>query len=238
MVATAGLAIGFLLFAEFDETTWKIIGTTALLSGFSLLGLPGATLLDQGRAQVVGAINLLLAAGGLLFALVLLWTESDRGWKLLVFLVAFTGAAAQASGTTARRRADDPPLVRIAYVAGLAVVAVVASLTSIAAWQEIERAGYYRILGALVVADLLTVLLQPILRRTARPGRPAPAKGDPYAFACTLDVLPLDLPVWATRGENHTIECRIPARDFASAVAKAISALEQTGGKVLKIERL
>jgi hypothetical protein len=238
MLATAGLAIGFLLFAEFDDTTWKIIGTTALLSGFSLLGLPGATLLDQGRAQVLGAINLLLAGAGLVLALTLLWTESDSGWKPLVFVVAFTGAAAQASGTTARRRADDPPVVRIVYLAGLGGAVLVASLISIAAWQEIERAGFYRILGALAVADLLTVLLQPILRRTARPGRPPPAKGDPFAFTCTLDVRPVELPSWATRREDHTVECRVPARDFASAVATAISDLERTGGKVLKIERL
>jgi hypothetical protein len=238
MLATAGLAIGFLLFAEFDETTWKIIATTALLSGFSLLGLPGATLLDQGRAKALGLANLLLAGAGLVLALTLLWTESDDGWKFLVFLVAFAGAAAQASGTTARRRADDPPVVRIVYLAGLVGAALVASLITIAAWQEIERAGFYRILGALAVADLLTVLLQPILRRTARRDRPPPAKGDLYAFTCTLDVRPVDLPAWATRREDHTIECRIPARDFASAVATAIADLEKTGGKVLKIERL
>jgi hypothetical protein len=238
MLATAGLAIGFLLLAEFDETTWKVIGTTALLSGFSLLGLPGATLLDQGRAQVLGLANLILAAAGLVLALTLLWTESDHGWKLLVFLVAFTGAAAQASGTTARSRADDPPIVRIVYLAGLAGAVLVASLISIAAWQEVDRAGFYRILGALAVADLLTVLLQPILRRTGRRDRPPPAKGDPYAFTCTLDVRPIDLPAWATRREDHTIECRIPARDFASAVATAIADLEKTGGKVLRIERL
>jgi hypothetical protein len=238
MVATAALAIGFLLFAEFDETTWKVIGTTALLSAFSLLGLPGAALLDQGRAAALGLANLVLAAAGLVHALTLLWTESDRGWKLLIFVVAFTGAAAQASGTTARRRADDPPIVGIVYLAGLAGAVLVASLISIAAWQEIERAGYYRILGALAVADLLTVVLQPILRRTARAGRPAPARGDPHAFACTLDMRPVDLPAWATRREDNTVECRVPARDFASAVATAITALEKTGGKVLRIERL
>jgi len=50
LVATAALAIGFLLLAEFNDRAWKVIRTTALLSGFSLLGLPGAALLDQGRA--------------------------------------------------------------------------------------------------------------------------------------------------------------------------------------------
>jgi hypothetical protein len=52
-----------------------VIGTTALLSGFSLLGLPGAALLDQGRAVALGWANLLLAAVGLTYSLVLLWSE-------------------------------------------------------------------------------------------------------------------------------------------------------------------
>lgn len=237
LLATAGLAIGFLLLADFNDRTWKVIGTTAILSGFSLLGLPGAALLDQGRAVALGWANLLLAAAGLTYSLALLWTESDHGWQLLVLIVAFTGATAQASGTTARRRADDPSSVRNLYLAGLIGAVVLASLISIAAWQQIEDEGYYRIVGALAVADLLAVLLQPILRRTARADRPAPAKGDPQAFTCTLDVRPVELPAWARRGEDNTVECRVPARDFASAVATAIRALERSGGKVLKIER-
>jgi hypothetical protein len=214
-----------------------VIGTTALLSGFSLLGLPGAALLDQGRAIALGWASLILAAAGLTYSLALLWAESDRGWQLLVAIVAFAGAAAQASGTTARRRADDPRSVNVLYLTGLAGAVILASLISIAAWQEIERASYYRILGALAVADLLVVLLQPILRRTVRPDRPAPAEGEAHAFTCTLDVRPIELPSWAARREDNTVDCRIAARDFASAVATAITAFERSGGRVLKIER-
>ncbi len=37
LTATALLAIGILLVAEFDDTTWRILGTTALIGLFSLL---------------------------------------------------------------------------------------------------------------------------------------------------------------------------------------------------------
>ena len=124
LVATAALAIGFLLLAEFDDRTWKVIGTTALLSGFSLLGLPGAALLDQGRAVALGWATVLLAAVGLTYSLILLWTEAETGWKPLVVLVAFTGATAQASGTTARRRDDDRSSVELLYLVGLAGAAL------------------------------------------------------------------------------------------------------------------
>jgi hypothetical protein len=226
LLATAALAIGFLLLADFNERTWKVIGTTALLSAFSLLGLPGAALLDQGRAVLLGWANLLLAAVGLTYSLALLWSESDRGWKLLVFVVAFAGAAAQASGTTARRRADDPPSVRLLYLAALAGAVLLASLISLAAWQEIEDEGYYRFLGALAVAEVLTTILQPILRRTAARPKPTPAAGaaTSFSFTCTLD-------------DGREVHREEDAPDFASAVAAAITELERSGANVLRIER-
>jgi hypothetical protein len=192
-----------------------VIGTTALLSGFSLLGLPGAALLDQGRAVALGWANLLLAAVGLTYSLVLLWSEADTGWKLLVFVIAFGGAAAQASGTTARRRPDDSPSVRLLYLAGLAGGVLIASLVSLAAWQEIEDETFYRVLGAFAVAEVLAVLLQPILRRTSKKAlRPTL---DAAEFVCTFD-------------DGRELDC-------TDVVTSAISELERSGGKVLKIER-
>lgn len=224
MLATAGLAIGFLLLADFNERTWKVIGTTALLSGFSLLGLPGAALLDQGRAIALGWANLLLSGAGLTLSLVLVWSESDseRSWKVLVVLVAFGGATAQASGTTARRRAGDPRSVQLLYLGAHAGGVLLASLISLAAWQEIEDEGFYRFLGALAVAEVLAVVLQPILRRTT--GRAAPVALTSFSFTCTLD-------------DGREVERREDAPDFASAVASAITELERSSASVLRIER-
>lgn len=223
LLATAALAIGFLLLADFNERTWKVIGTTGLLSVFSLLGLPGAALLDQGRAALLGWANLVLAAAGLTYSLALLWSESDRGWQLLVAIAAFTGAAAQASGTTARRRADDPPSVNLLYVAGLAGAVLLASLISLAAWQQIEDETYYRLVGALAVAEVLAVLLQPILRRTAT-RRPTDRATTGFSFTCTLD-------------DGRELSGREEAVDFAEAVATAIRKLERGGAQVVRVER-
>lgn len=224
LVATAALAIGFLLLADFNDRTWKVIGTTALLSGFSLLGLPGAALLDQGRALALGWANLGLAGLGLAWSLYLLWTEADSGWKPLVFVVAFCGAAAQASGTTARLRDDDPQSVHLLYVLGIAGAVILASLVSLAAWQEIEDGGFYRAVGALAVAELLVVLLQPILRRTGG-GRTALSPGVPvFEFSVTL-------------ADGREVPGDRPAKDFATAVASAISEVERSGGEVVRIER-
>jgi hypothetical protein len=223
LVATAALAIGFLLLADFDDRTWKVIGTTALLSGFSLLGLPGAALLDQGRAVALGWANLVLAGIGLAWSLYLVWSEADSGWKPLVFVIAFCGAAAQASGTTARMREDDSPTVHLLYVVGIAGAVILASLVSLAAWQEIEDGGFYRIVGALAVAELLVILLQPILRRTG--GGPTATSAVPvFEFSVTL-------------ADGREVPGDRPAKDFATAVASAISEVERSGSRVIRVER-
>ena len=49
LAVTAALAIGILLFSEFDDTTWKILLTTALVAAFSVVSLPAGVLLDQRR---------------------------------------------------------------------------------------------------------------------------------------------------------------------------------------------
>ena len=87
---TALLAIGILLFAEFDELAGRILATTALLGLFSLLSLPAGVLLDQGRFAPLAWASLGLNAVGFFLAMLLLWQEdggSDTEWKVLATAV-------------------------------------------------------------------------------------------------------------------------------------------------------
>ena len=220
LTATALLAIGVLLLADFDETTWKIIATTALLSAFSLLAMPGAVLLDQNRDVWLGWLTLALAGWGLAHALFLLWAEEEAGVKFLITVVAFAGASTQASATTGRLRDDDSASVSALYLAGIGGSVLVAILVSFAAWQEIEDGTYYRSLAALVVAVLLVTLLQPILRRSARQGGPAPR------YRLTI-----------TTRDGTALRRNVDAPDFAAAVASAIREVERSGATVVRVER-
>ena len=182
LVLTAAIAIGVLLFGEFDETTGKILSTTALLALFSLVALPGGVLIDQRRHLSLAYATLVLATIAFALALGVVWRdwESEGGealWRTLAAFAAFAGAAAQAATTTARLRPDDTPLVRRLYVASLVLGVLLAGMIALAAALEIDSSGYYRVLGAVAVADVLRVVDQSVARRLGGPAQAPVAAG-------------------------------------------------------------
>jgi drug/metabolite transporter (DMT)-like permease len=216
---TALLAIGILLFAEFDELAGRILATTALLGLFSLLSLPAGVLLDQGRFRPLAWASLALNVVGFALTMLLVWQDdggSDNEWKLLATVVAAAVATSQTAATTSRLRPGDPPSIRVLYPLSVFLVFAVAAMVALAAWNEIEDETYYRLLGASAVANLLVALLQPIVRRAA--GLRAPP-GAPAAQAAHRLVFTLD---------------RVPSE---SAIAEAASALERAGARVERVER-
>jgi hypothetical protein len=206
---TAALAIGTLLFAEFDDTAGRILATTALISAASLLALPAGVLLDRGRAIALAWAVIGLAGGAFLFSLILVWGDLEDFWKPTVILAVFAGASSQAAASTSRRRPDDPPGVGRLYVASVVLSFGLATLITIAALGEVENGDYYRFVGAVAVAAVLSGLLQPIVRRMAG----TPPKGAPK-IVFTLD--------------------REPS---AEAVARARRALEEDGSRVTEVLR-
>jgi hypothetical protein len=228
MCATAALAIGILLFSEFDETAARILGSTAALSFFSMLALPAGVLLDRGRFLPLAWASLAVSAAVFVLVLALLWAdwddEPERLWKSALSVTAFAVAGAQAAATTSRGRADDPTLVRGLFAAALALALILAAMTSAAAWAEIDAVGYYRALGALAVLGLLSTLLQPVLRRVVG-AAVAPAGRASHRVRVTL-------------ADGRSLDREESGRDFADAVERAVRAAEREGSPVEKVERL
>lgn len=173
LCVTAAIAVGTLLFAEFDDRAGRILGTTALLALASLLGLPAGVLLDQGRAPALAWGQIAVVVAGFAFADYAVWSDADPEWvwKLPVTLGALAGAGAQAAVSTSRLGPDDERRLRVLYWVAIALSAALAALIAVAAWKEIESEDYYRFLGATAVAAVLASLLQPLLRRAARPAK-------------------------------------------------------------------
>jgi hypothetical protein len=167
-----GLAVLFLLFGRFDGANWRILTTTVLLGLFSLLALPGATLLDQGRGSVLAWSAVLLSTAAFLWSFRIVWAGvdgDDGSWRLLVTLTVCATAVSQVCATTGRRRETDPAIVDRLYGVSTLLAYTLAGIVTLAAWDALGAGAFFwRLLGALAVIDLLTVVLQPVLRGRAR----------------------------------------------------------------------
>lgn len=163
-----GLAVLFLLVGDFDGASWRILTSTVLIGLFSLLALPGARLLDQGRGSILAWSTVLLSLLGLLVSFRIVWVGpagDDGSWRLLLTLAACATAASQVCTTTARRRETDPPIVDRLYAISTLLVYTLACMVTLAAWDALGVGGFFwRLLGALAVIDLVTVVLQSVLR--------------------------------------------------------------------------
>jgi hypothetical protein len=217
--AAALLAIGILLVGRLGETERRILGTTLLLAGYGLMGLPAAILLDQARlARLAGAtLGLALVAASLATASV--WTSAgDELGRWVGTATGFALASTQTTALAARRRERDPRVVRRLFALSAALAPAVAAMFTTLLWARIHQEGYARLLGALVVLDLLVVALQPILARA----RPVEAL---YRLRIVAD-------------PDQTFVMSVEAADLAAAAAKAIRALERDGRHVLRFEVL
>ena len=167
--ATALLAIGILLAGHFGSTQGRILGSTALLAGYGLLALPAVVLLDQGRCRRLALASASLAAAGAAVALAGIWSDSETLGKTVGSVTAFALAGTQISALIARRRRADPHVVRRLFAVSSGTAVVAASLFAVLVWTQPNGSLAPRLLGSLVVLDLLLVALQPILARAATP---------------------------------------------------------------------
>lgn len=165
LCAAALLAIAILLMGRFGDTERRIMGTTLLLAGYGLVALPGVILLDQGRGRMLGEIAVGLAAVAAAVAAVSIWGFSgvDAVGKSVGTATILAVAAAQAAALTGRRSERDPPVVLELFAASCVTAALAAGAAVALLWTQPSANLYARVLGALVVLDLLLVALQPVL---------------------------------------------------------------------------
>ena len=202
LCVTAAVAIGTLLFAEFDDNATRILLTTTFLSVASLLALPAGILLDQGRATTLAWTVIVASAAAFVVAMVAVWAAEDTDWvwKLALTLGLAAVAGSQAAASTARRRPEDGARLVWLYAVAIFLSVLLVTLIGVAAWKEIDSSGYYRFLGATSIAAVLATLLQPIVRRLQGPPR-----------------------------EGHELVLRLDRAPSDEAVAAAVDALARYG---------
>lgn len=218
--AAALLAVGILLLGRFGQTEGRILGTTGLIAAYGLLALPAGILYDQGRLRSLATAGFVLAVAGLSLALTAVWmTEAPSALgRTVATVTAFAAVSTQTTALASRRRAHDPTGVRELFAVSCGLALVLAGMISVAAWEEIDRQSYFRVVAALAVIDLLLVVLQPILA-LARPAARV------HRLRMVVE-------------QDTAVETAVKAADFASAAAKAIRAQERGGRRVMLVERV
>ena len=168
---TAAVAIGTLLFAEFDDTAGRILATTALLSLACLLALPAGVLLDQRRAVWLAWGTIAASGGAFLLAMIVIWGNPEAEWLSRVTWTIWlgAGAGAQAATVTALLRPGSSRRLRGLHALSILLSSALAALIAVGIWTEPDSDAFARGTGALAIAVVLTSLLQPILQRIERP---------------------------------------------------------------------
>lgn len=174
-IATCGaLGIYCLLVGNFGPIQARILGSTALIGGASILGLVGVMAWEQRKWHPLGMLGVFAAAIALLFALVMIWSkqlglfwldQNESYWKLLgimwVLAVAFphvcllSFARLHASYLWIRRMT----IVAIIFLATLVIYVILSN-------------GYggelvARLIGVFGIADVCGTIAMPILHRVS-----------------------------------------------------------------------
>lgn len=214
LCVTAAVGILVLLTRRLGETEWRILGTTSAVSFFGLLAVPVGALLERGRATSLARASGALTVLTFLVTIVFIWSDwSDGLGKTWGVLMTLAIASAQACAVESRRRDSDTPAVSSLASGSMLTGAVLAALGVYAILAEVGDGGYYRLLGAIAILDVLLVVVVAVLRRGAGPIRQT----------------------HALRVDGRLVE--IAARDFATAAAIAIREAEKDGTQVKRVER-
>lgn len=215
LCATAAIAVYALLAGDFDETEGRILATTGAISAYGLIASPFPLLLERRRSSGVAYAGLSITVAAFLLALALIWVhwdeDGDEPWRAWIAITAFAAALSQAASLLVRRPGRRDPVAGVRGTA-IALGFVLATLIAIAALWEPEGDGFYRVLGALGVLDVLALALIPVLTRLRGDVRDA----DMSRFRCTRE-----------DGSTHDVS----ASGFDEAA-------RQAGGAVRSVERL
>jgi len=171
LTVAALIAIAALLGGDYGDTEARISLTVLAIAVYNVTGMAGVALARDRAAGWVGGLGVTASAVAFALAIVAIWWEvfvdGDEGEAIRVWGVATVLAVslAQASLLLSRRRPSDGDTVGAILAGTLIAVAAIAILVIVAIAGEDVSQGYWRLLGAVAVLDVLGTILVPIVRR-------------------------------------------------------------------------
>ncbi len=186
---TGLLAIGSVLFWDFDEFQVKVLGTCFSLCSASICAMGCAAYIERHGTRGWGITGIVTALLGAAFFIGGIWLESDGDlyWKstltLIVVAVAVFHALLICLPTL-------EPGHRGVQHAGVGAIGVLALMLLILVWGEVPDGVYFQVLAAVsIVVGLITVSVPILMRIRTEAGGPvrtlvlAHVEGDRYQTA-------------------------------------------------------
>jgi hypothetical protein len=188
LCVAAAVAIMALLSGSFDDTDWRVVGTSLGFSVFTSTGAAGLALRlrDATWAWALGTTS--AAASAIAFVLLVsaLWSDGSEGlWRAFGTVGLLALWSAHASLVLRSGRRTDSATIRslcAVSIATLGIDATVGALAIAGALDDTDVESTGRVLATLVVIGLLSTALPPILRRMRPGARVAPAPPAATAF--------------------------------------------------------
>ncbi|GAB3616927.1 hypothetical protein GCM10027416_14840 [Okibacterium endophyticum] len=178
LALTALVGIVALFSGEFGEIQGKILLTTLIVAGFSVLALCNLTIVER-RVRIVGFVGAALTVVTFVLGLTLIWAgwENDLSGVFRAFAAfgVVAVAFAQASLLLVVTERGTPALSVSVYVT-LALVALVALMIVLPIVTDGRVPGeggdtYWRFFGALAILDAVGTVTVPVVALVSRAGR-------------------------------------------------------------------
>jgi hypothetical protein len=190
LLVAAAVASVALLTGGFGDVEWKVIATSTLLALVSAMA--GAGLAVRRRHATLGLATVVLSLVAFAMVLVGLWPElsADLYWRVAGCCAIGAIESAHASSVLSRRRDADPANVVTTTRVVVAAAAVsgamgVAPLAGLLPADDAYAEPYARVLGVVLVIQIVGTAVAPLLRRLAatreRPVGALPASRDRLA---------------------------------------------------------
>ncbi len=194
IVFAALIAIIGVLAGSLGSAGGKALLTSGTIVVYGILGLAstvGGS--EERRVSRLVSLNAVLAALGVLSALLIIWIdyESETLWKGQACLFVWVFATAHACILQGTRRTTDSKLVARTVSVTIGLVALVALFINISILSGDDRGGiFYQLMIVAIVLDIAGNLLVPMLRKAQR--RAVVATASPTAFPAMTNGTSLD----------------------------------------------
>jgi hypothetical protein len=180
LCVSAAIGIVAILASRFDED-WRLLATSFGFSIYCALGSAGAGAWGKGAARAgLWVLGASCAAAAFVLLQLGIWTEDwwNVGlWRAYSIATVLALGVSHANLMLAVTRPSDTQAIKASTGAAIAFGAVDMSLVVLAIAGTIELDGdFERLLGVLLILQVLTSLLPPVLRRAVP--RAVPTAGD------------------------------------------------------------